>query len=493
MAAAESLELDATAQAELVRAGQVSPAELVEDAIARVEALNPDLNAVIHELFDEAREAARGELPDGPFRGVPFMLKDLGATLTGQPLHLGMQVLKDAGFRAPIDSFLAQRFRDAGLVTIAKTNTPELGILPTTEPAAYGATRNPWDTGRTTGGSSGGSAAAVASGMVAIAHANDGGGSIRIPAANCGLFGLKPTRQRISEGPLVGDVMSGLTAEFAVTRSVRDAARLLDAVAGPAPGDPYVAPPASRPYAAELERDPSPLRIGFVEHPPVPGLRSHDDCVAAVHATRELLVSLGHRVEDSSPVGPGEAEALELEDTFLTRWAAGQAASLDQLSSLLGRELGAADVEPLTWALAEVGRERSGGRYLRDVGVHQMVSRAIAAWFEGGFDLLLTPTLAEPPVALGTFDDSGDDPMRAFYRAIPSGAFTALFNATGQPAVSLPLHWSPEGLPIGVQLVAAFGREDLLIGLSAQLERARPWAARTPGVFAGRDTGVLDG
>ena len=361
MAAAESLELDATAQAELVRAGQVSPAELVEDAIARVEALNPDLNAVIHELFDEAREAARGELPDGPFRGVPFMLKDLGATLTGQPLHLGMQVLKDAGFRAPIDSFLAQRFRDAGLVTIAKTNTPELGILPTTEPAAYGATRNPWDTGRTTGGSSGGSAAAVASGMVAIAHANDGGGSIRIPAANCGLFGLKPTRQRISEGPLVGDVMSGLTAEFAVTRSVRDAARLLDAVAGPAPGDPYVAPPASRPYAAELERDPSPLRIGFVEHPPVPGLRSHDDCVAAVHATRELLVSLGHRVEDSSPVGPGEAEALELEDTFLTRWAAGQAASLGQLSSLLGRELGAADVEPLTWALAEVGRERSGG------------------------------------------------------------------------------------------------------------------------------------
>ena len=476
-----------------MRAGQVAPAELVEDAIARVEALNPELNAVIHELFEEAREAARGKIPDGPFRGVPFMLKDLGATLAGQPLHLGMQALKDVGFRAPVDSVLGQRFRAAGLVTIAKTNTPELGILPTTEPRAYGPTRNPWDTARTTGGSSGGSAAAVASGMVAIAHANDGGGSIRIPAANCGLFGLKPTRQRISEGPLVGDVMSGLTAELAVTRSVRDAARLLDAVAGPAPGDPYIAPPPRRAYAAELERDPGPLRIGFLEQPPVPGLSSDPECVTAVREARDLLISLGHRVEDSSPVDSGLGETLGLEETFLTRWAAGQAASLDQLSLLLGRELGPADVEPLTWALAEIGRERSSGRYLRDVGLHQMVSRAVAAWFETGFDLLLTPTLAEPPVPLGTFDDSGADPMRAYRRAIPSGAFTALFNATGQPAASLPLHWSPEGLPIGVQLVAGFGREDLLINAAAQLERARPWIARTPAVFAGRDTAVLNG
>jgi amidase len=493
MVAPGPVEIDATAQAELVRDGQVSPSELVEAAIARVEALNPALNAVIHELFEQAHEAARGELPDGPFRGVPFMLKDLGAALAGQPLHLGMQLLKDAGFRAPVDSYLAQRFRDAGLITIAKTNTPELGIAPTTEPRAYGPTRNPWDTGRSPGGSSGGAAAAVASGMVAIAHANDGGGSIRIPAANCGLFGLKPTRQRISEGPLIGDMMSGLTAEFAVTRSVRDAAGLLDAVAGPAPGDPYVAPPPARPYAAELAQDPAPLRIGYVEQPPVPGLRSHPDCVAAVRDARGLLGSLGHVVEDSSPVDPGMAEALELEDTFLTRWAAGQAASLDQLSGVLGRELVAEDVEPLTWALAEVGRERSGGRYLRDVGVHQAVSRAIAAWFERGFDLLLTPTMAEPPLPLGTLDDSGPDPLDAFRRAIPCGAFTALFNATGQPAASLPLHWNADGLPIGVQLVAAFGREDVLLGVSAQLERARPWAARTPAVFAGRDTAVLHG
>jgi amidase len=493
MTAQETAAVDATAQAELVRAGQASPLELVEEAIARVEELNPTVNAVIHELFAQAREAAAGELPDGPFRGVPFMLKDLGATLAGQPLHLGMQALKQAGFRAPIDSYLGQRFRDAGLVTIAKTNTPELGILPTTEPRAYGATRNPWDLTRTAGGSSGGSAAAVAAGMVAIAHANDGGGSIRIPAANCGLFGLKPTRARISEGPLIGDMMSGLAAEFVVTRSVRDAARLLDAVAGPAPGDPYVAPAPTRPYAAELEHEPGPLRIGFLEQPPVPGLASHPDCVAAVRDARDLLISLGHRVEESSPVNGDLAAALDLEETFLTRWAAGQAASLDQLSVITGRELGAEDVEPLTWALAEVGRERSAGRYLRDVAVHQAVSRTVAAWFEQGFDLLLTPTLAEPPLALGTLDDSGPDPLAAFQRAIPSGAFTALFNATGQPAASLPLHWSADGLPIGVQLVAAFGREDLLIGVAAQLERARPWAARIPAVFAGRDTGGLDG
>jgi amidase len=489
MPADDFARLDATAQAELVGSGDASPPELIEAAIARIEELNPTLNAVIHELYEQGREAAAAELPDGPFRGVPFLLKDLGAALAGQPLQLGMGLLKAADFRAPVDSYLAQRFQAAGLVTIGKTNTPELGILPTTEPRAYGATRNPWDTERTAGGSSGGSAAAVASSMVAIAHANDGGGSIRIPAANCGLFGLKPTRQRISEGPLIGDVMSGLTAEFALTRSVRDAARLLDAVCGSAPGDPYVAPAPIRPYVEELEPDSATLRIGILEQPPVPGLSSHPDCVAAVREAGELLGSLGHRIEDSSPIDAGMAEALDLEDTFLTRWAAGQTATLDQLSVLLGREVRPDDVEPLTWALAEIGRERSGGRYLRDVGIHQTISRAIAAWHESGYDLLLTPTLAEPPLPLGTLDDSGADPLEAFRRAVPSGAFTALFNATGQPAASVPLHWSAEGLPIGIQLVAAFGREDLLIRVAAQLERARPWAGRTPPVFASRDTG----
>ena len=477
--------MDASAQAELVRSGEVSPLELVDAAIARTEALNPQLNAVIHELFEEARELAAGDLPDGPFRGVPFLFKDLGAALAGQPLHVGMELLKKLEFRSPVDTFLGQRFRAAGFVTIGKTNTPELGILPTTEPRAYGPSRNPWDTERTTGGSSGGSAAAVSSGMVPIAHANDGGGSIRIPASCCGLFGLKPTRQRISEGPLVGDVISGLTVELAVTRSVRDAARLLDAVAGSAPGDPYVAPAPARPYVDELEADEEPLRVGFLEHPPVPGLESDPECVAAVRETVDLLEAAGHRVEDSAPIDAGLAESLDLEDTFLTRWAAGQAASLEQFSILLGREIEAQEVEPLTWALAEIGRERSSGRYLRDVAIHQTVGRAIAAWHESGFDLLLTPTMSEPPVPLGSYDDSGPDPMAAFRRAVPAGAFTAIFNATGQPAASLPLHWTEAGLPVGVQLSAPLGREDLLIRVAAQLERARPWAERRPPVFAG--------
>ena len=483
----ESTRMDATAQAELVRSGEASPSELVDEAIARVEATNPQVNAVIHELYEEGRGEAAGELPDGPFRGVPFLFKDLGAAYAGQPLHMGMRALKEAGFRAPVDTHLAERFREAGFVVIGKTNVPELGILPTTEPDAYGPTRNPWDLGRTSGGSSGGSAAAVAAGMVSAAHANDGGGSIRIPASICGLVGLKPTRARISEGPLVGDNITGLTAELAVTRSVRDTAAILDAVHGSAPGDPYVAPSPERPYVEELNAEGT-LRVGVLEEPPVEGLDSDPECVAAVREAAKLLESLGHEVSEDSPVQPGMAEALNLEDSFLTRWAASQEATLDTFGMLLGRALTADDVEPLTWALAEEGRSRSSGRYLRDHGLHQVVARAIANWFEAGFDLLLTPTLAEPPVPLGTYDDSGDDPMEAFRRAVPAGAFTALFNATGQPAISLPLHWTGDGLPVGVQLVAPFGREDLLIRAAAQLERAQPWAERTPPVFAGDNT-----
>ena len=482
-----SAAMDATAQAELVRSGEASPTELVDDAIARVEQLNPQLNAVIHELFEEGRAEAAGELPDGPFKGVPFLFKDIGASYAGQPFHLGMKALKEADFRAPVDTYLAERFRAAGFVVIGKTNVPELGILPTTEPYAYGASRNPWNPEHTTGGSSGGSAAAVASGMVTVAHANDGGGSIRIPASICGLVGLKPTRQRISEGPLIGDNITGLTAELALTRSVRDTAAILDAVQGPAPGDPYVAPPPARPYMEELNAERT-LRIGVLEEPPVDGLDSHPECVAAVRKAVKLLEGLGHQLSDSSPIDPAATQALDLEDSFLTRWAASQEASLDQFGMLIGRQLTADDVEPLTWALAEEGRARTSGRYLRDHGLHQFVARAIAAWYESGFDLLLTPTCAEPPVPLGTYDQSGPDPLDAFRRAIPAGAFTALFNATGQPAISLPLHWTPEGLPVGVQLVAPFGREDLLIQIAAELERAQPWADRTPPVYAGGDS-----
>jgi amidase len=472
--------LDATAQAELVRAGEATPTELVEAAIQRIESTNGELNAVIHPLFDEAREAAAGELPDGPFAGVPLLMKDLGPAFAGHPMHLGMRFLKQAGFRSPFDTYLAQRFRNAGFITVGRTNTPELGILPTTEPDAYGATHNPWDTSRSPAGSSGGSAAAVASGMVPVAHANDGGGSIRLPASACGLVGLKPTRQRVTLGPLLGDAMSGLTVDLAVSRSVRDTAGVLEAVEGAAPGDPYVAPAPARPYTEEVGADPGKLRIGLVTEP---GLEVTPDPVvlAAAREAAELLESLGHSVEENRPSG---FEHVDLLDTFLTRWMAGQASTLDQLGALIGRPVGPGDVEPLTWALAEEGWRRSAAQYLAAVDQHQMVTRMIAAWHESGFDLMLSPTMGEPPTPLGAFDDSGPDPLAAIQRGAQTAAFTALFNATGQPAISLPLHWSDEGLPIGVQLIAAYGREDLLLRIAAQLEEARPWAGRVPSIFA---------
>jgi amidase len=471
--------LDATAQAELVRSGEASASELVESAIARIEALNPELNAVIHPLYEEGREAAAGELPDGPFRGVPFLLKDLGAAFAGQPLHLGMRALKEAGFRAPVDSYLAERFRAAGLVTIGKTNLPEMGILPTTEPVAYGPSRNPWDTERSTGGSSGGSAAAVAAGMVPVAHANDGGGSIRIPASECGLVGLKPTRQRISEGPLIGDNMSGLTVELVVSRSVRDSAAILEAVHGPAPGDPYVAPPPERSYLDELGADPGALRIGLITDP-VADETPQEAVVAAARDAGELLEGLGHGIEevDLTPFA-----GVDVVPTFMTRWAAGQAAIIGQLGLAAGRPIGPEDVEPLTWALAEMGRSVSGGDYLAAVAQHQLLSRVVAGLYST-YDLLLTPTLGEVPPPLGSFDDSGPDPLDAIRRAGLTAAFTALCNVTGQPAISLPLHWSEEGLPIGTQLIGAYGAEDLLIRVASQLEQAHPWADRVPPLFA---------
>jgi amidase len=476
--------LDATAQAELVRTGEATPVELVEAAIERIELLNPELNAVIHTFFDEARATAAGPLPEGPFKGVPFLFKDIGAALEGQPLHMGMRVLKEAGFRAPVDTYLGARFRDAGFVTLGKTNVPELGILPTTEPDAYGPTRNPWDLARSPGGSSGGAAAAVASGMVPVAHANDGGGSIRIPASACGLVGLKPSRQRISEGPLVGDNLSGLTCELIVSRSVRDTALVLDAVHGPAPGDPYVAPPPSRRYAEELEADPGRLRIGFATES-LAGLAVDPTVVEATQEAAMLLASLGHDVEESSPSG---FEGMDLLEMFMVRWCAGQAATLALLSRALGRELTRDDVEPLTWALAEDGIRTGAAEYLAAINRHQLMSRMVAGWFEQGFDLLLTPTMGEPPTPLGSFDDDGDDPMRAIERAKVTAAFAGAYNATGQPAISLPLCWSEDELPIGVQLVAPLGGEDVLIRVAAQLERAQPWSQRTPPVFAGLHT-----
>jgi amidase len=470
--------LDATAQAELVRSEELSPAELVESAIERAERLNPDLNAIIHPLYEQGVEAARGELPDGPFRGVPFLFKDLGAGLAGQPLHMGVRALKEADFRLPVDTFLGERFRDAGLVTIGKTNTPELGILPTTEPDIYGPTHNPWDLERTPGGSSGGSAAAVAAGIVPIAHANDGGGSIRIPASCCGLVGLKASRGRTSLGPLTGDTMSGLTVELVLSRSVRDVAAALEATHGAAPGDPYVAPAPLRPYTEELGAEVGSLRIAVLTEAIGAGhIEIEPAVVSATRQAATMLEGLGHAVDDDAPAVD---ESFDLIETFLTRWYAGQTEILEVFGTLLGRELGPGDVEPLTWAMAKEGKRRHSGQYLAAVSQHQAIGRMLGMWFEAGHDLLLTPTMGELPPPLGSFDDSGPDPLQTIHRGEQTAAFTALINATGNPAISLPLGWSDDGLPIGVHLVAPYGREDVLLRVASQLEEAHPWSDRFP-------------
>jgi amidase len=482
MSADELARMDATAQAELVRSGETSAEELTRAAIERAESLNPKLNAIIHPLYEQGLADARDDLPDGPFRGVPFLFKDIGAGLAGQPLHMGVRALKEAGFRLPVDTFLGERFRAAGLVTIGKTNTPELGILPTTEPDIYGATHNPWGLERTPGGSSGGAAAAVAAGIVPIAHATDGGGSIRIPASCCGLVGLKPSRARTSLGPLIGDTMSGLTVELVVSRSVRDVAAALEATHGPAPGDPYVAPPPVRPYTEELGADPGSLRIAVATEPIGARVPVEPATAAAARDAAKLLEGLGHEVDDDVLAIP--EEPFDLIEAFLTRWYAGQTETLALLGRLLGRELGPRDVEPLTWAMAEEGKRRHSGQYLEAVSQHQAIGRMLGMWFESGHDLLLSPTLAELPPPLGSFDDSGPDPLRTIYRGLPMGVFTAPLNAIGNPAISLPLGWSEDGLPIGVQLVAPLGREDVLLRVAAQLEAAHPWADRFPETFA---------
>ena len=474
--------IDACGQAELVRSGTASPLELVDDAVARIEKLNPELNAVIRTRFDEARREAAGDLPEGPFRGVPILIKDLLCDMAGEEIHEGIQALKTARFVSNHDQELARRLRAAGFVVMGRTNTPELGILPTTEPAAYGPSRNPWDTSRSTGGSSGGSAAAVASGMVSVAHANDGGGSIRIPASECGLVGLKPSRARVSLGPEWGDIMGGLVCELAVTRTVRDTAAVLDAVSGPAPGDPYAAPPPLRSYVDEVGADPGRLRIGVQSAAFGGQVQTHPECVAATEGAARTLEALAHHVE------PVHVDALDdpgFIEAFLVVWAAGMAHDIDHYwSGLLGRALGPEDVEPLTWALAELGRMSNAADFLKAQRAMQVTGRAMAQWYGGGFDLLLTPTLAEPPPMLGEFDSPPENPGHGLLRAAALVPFTPVFNATGQPAVSLPLHHSASGLPIGVQLVAPYGREDVLIRVAAQLEEAAPWHERRPPVSA---------
>ncbi|MHB1988066.1 MAG: amidase [Acidimicrobiales bacterium] len=470
---------DATAQADLVRRGEVSAFEMVEAAIERIERINPALNAVITPLFDSARRQLAAGLQDGPFTGVPFLLKDLLCHSAGDPLYEGMSFLRERQHVANDDTYLAARFRRAGFVFVGKTNTPELGILPTTEPAAFGASRNPWALDRSTGGSSGGSAAAVAAGMVPAAHGNDGGGSIRIPASQCGLVGLKPTRARTSLGPDVGDAAGGVVCEHVLTRSVRDTAAILDAVGGSGPGDPYVAPLPLRPYKDELGVDPGRLRIGLMTTAPTGAV--HADCAAAATATALLLESLGHIVEEAHP---GALDEADFTGNFITLWSVGNAAQVDYWARRYRVEIVEGDVEALTWALVTMGRTFTGPQYLAAVEWLQSFSRRVQQWWDDGFDLLLTPTIAEPPPTLGQFQSPSDNPLAGLFRAGALVPFTPQFNITGQPAISLPLAWNDDGLPIGSQLVGRFGGEDVLIRVAAQLEKARPWADKRPLVHA---------
>lgn len=472
----ELRDLDATSQAELVRRGDLTPRELVDAAIERVERVNPALNAVVTPMFESAREAVERGVPEGPLRGVPYLLKDLMGTIAGTRQTYGSAFLRD--FTPTEDSELVARLKRAGLVVIGKTNTPEFGILPTTEPTFLGPARNPWNVDRSTGGSSGGSAAAVAAGMVPAAHANDGGGSIRIPASCCGLFGLKPTRARTPLGPEYGDVTSGLVVEHAVTRTVRDSALLLDLTSGPDVGDPYYAPPRERPYVEEIQRDPGRLRIGFTVTSPLPA-GVEPECADAVRDVAKLCEDLGHDVEEFAP----EMDAEKLQTCFINVYGAGTAMTVDANAAALGRKPEPGELEPLSAALAEVGRQIGASDYLLSIMELQRVSRAIARDFLA-YDAWLTPTLCEPPLPLGTLDPTPDNPLAGLLRSTTYVPFTALCNVTGQPAMSVPLVWSRAGLPLGTQFVGRFGDEATLFRLAAQLEAARPWAGRRPPVCA---------
>ena len=467
--------MDAVEQAALVSRGDVSPAELLEAAIERIERIDPSLNAVVIRWFDEARRFA-DHLPDGPFRGVPFLLKDLWAHYSGQPLTNGCRALRETMPPSTTDTTLVARFRRAGLNIAGRTNSPELGSLPTTEPLAWGPTRNPWNRDRSPGGSSGGAAAAVSSGMVPIAHASDGGGSIRIPASCCGLVGLKPSQGRITLGPFRDE--SNLGVELCVSRTVRDTAALLDAVHGPGVGDTVIAPAPARPYVTEVGADPGRLHIGLLDTHPT-GDEISADCRDAVHAAARLLESLGHVI---SPGFPPALASREFGRRFSALWSTNMAVSAKRIEAQLGRPLAEGDLEPVNAAQADFAHGVDAVDYALALAANVEFRRAVQEWWNEGWDLLLTPTLAEPPAPIGTFANDADHPMAPMARAAAYVPFTPPFNSSGQPAISLPLHWSPSGLPIGVQLVAGYGREDLLLRVAAQLEAAQPWAHRHPDV-----------
>ena len=460
----ELARLDALGQAELVRTGQATPRELVEAAIGRIARLDPQLNAVIHHSFDAALVAADNpHLPDGPFRGVPFLLKDLWPSAAGEPMHLGNQAMKNAGYCHPTDANLVTAYRRAGFVLCGRTNTPELGLVATTEPLAYGPTHNPWNTAHSPGGSSGGAAAAVAARLVPVANASDGGGSIRIPASACGLIGLKPSRGRVSMGPLHDEW--GVSVQHVVAISMRDCAAALDVSAVRFPGDGVHAPGPQRPYAHEIGADPGRLRIGLLASAVT--MATDPECEAAARTAAALLESFGHHVEEVHP--PALAGLAKLGQSFSTVWAVTARANLIRLGTMIGRELGPDDVEPSTWLLAEVGANASAVELALAYGLQHQFRRDVMSWWGDGWDLLVSPTMAALPPKLGVCLSRAEDPVAAFRESAPYSVFTSWVNVSGQPAISLPLRQSATGLPIGVQLVADYGREDVLLRVGSQL------------------------
>ncbi|WP_294567693.1 amidase [uncultured Arthrobacter sp.] len=471
--------LDGVALGDLVRSGEITPLELVDHAIARAERENPTLNFIAHTNYDQARKAA-GELnhadpaaDHGPLFGVPMMVKDHVATIAGVPHTSGSRYLGD--YIAPYDSELVIRYKAAGLVPVATSVASEFALIATAEAQRYGPCRNPWNPSHSTGGSSGGSAAAVAAGVVPIAHANDSGGSIRIPASACGLFGLKPTRARNPLGPDFGDITSGLWAEHVITRSVRDSAACLDATAGPMQGDPYPAPRHPGRFLAALDEPTAPLRLAFSTEAPT-GVEVSAECRTAALDAAALCEELGHHVEEANlPV-----DASSMEEAFFVLYAAGAAWGIDSWQRTLKRGPAEGDLEPYTRALADTGRKFTASEYLLAVQEVQRYSRTLAAFY-ATFDSHLTPVLAAPPLKIGGLAAPAADPLQLLHIDANYAPFTWMANATGQPAMSVPLFWNQAGLPIGVHFTGRTGDEGLLLRLAGQLEEARPWAHRRPG------------
>ncbi len=476
--------VDALGQAELVSSGAVSASELLEGAIERIAEINPKLNAVNITWFEHAREIAgavdaqREPNLVQPFRGVPFILKDLNCAYAGQRMSNGNIALKNANYISPVSTGLVNRHIAGGLVPLGRGNSPEFGSVPTTEPLAWGPTRNPYDLSRIAGGSSGGSAAAVAAGLVPIAHASDGGGSIRIPASCCGLVGLKVSQGRITGSPFRDE--TNLSVENCVSRTVRDTAALLDATCGPGVGDRMIAPAPLRSYLSEVGAPVEKLRIGILDHNPVAATSAgavDQDCIDGVNETAKLLESLGHTVEFAWP------EALEDTDSprrFSALWSTNMSVAREGVAAMLGRAVTIDDFELMNWTMAEFAKSMTATDYALAVNATTAYRRKVAQWWADGWDILVTPTLARIPLKLGTIANDAAQPMRASTVSADFCAFTPPYNTSGQPAISLPLHWTTSGLPVGIQFVAGYGREDVLIRLAAQLETARPWSHHKP-------------